>query len=71
MWSCCGYRRRGGSELGQEGREILCGERTGLAVEVVDAEVAEVIDVRAELVGCGGHESIVRVVNPTRAILLS
>jgi hypothetical protein len=53
--------RRG--ELGEESGERFRGEGFTLAVEVVDAHVAEVLDVRAELVGCGGHELIVKVGN--------
>jgi hypothetical protein len=54
LWRC---------ELGEEGGESFWGEGFALAVEVVDAHVAEILDVCAKLVGCGGHVVIVKVGN--------
>jgi len=60
----CGLRggygelRRG--ELGEEGREGFWSERLTVAIEVVDAHVAEVLDVGTELLCRGVHESIVK-----------
>jgi hypothetical protein len=59
---CTGLGPRRG-ELGEEGGESFGGERIALAVEIVDAHVAEILDVCAELVCCGGHEVIVKVGN--------
>jgi hypothetical protein len=49
--------RRG--KLGEESGELFGGQGIALAVEVVNAHVAEVLDVGAELVRCGGHVVIV------------
>ncbi len=50
-------------EFGEKSGESFGGEGFALAVEIVDAHVAEVLDVCAELVGCGGHELIVKAGN--------
>jgi len=59
LWGgCCGGRLRCGGEFGEQGGEGPGSEGFAGPVEVVDAEVAEVFDVGAELVGRGGHEVI-------------
>jgi hypothetical protein len=54
IWLCgCQGGFLCGRELGEENGKGLGGKRLTLAVEVVNAHVAEVLDVRAELVYCG------------------
>jgi len=65
LQGACGYAGLGlrRCKLGKERSEGFRGEGFTPAVEVVDAHVAEIFDVRAELVCCGGHEVIVKVVD--------
>jgi len=65
LQGACGYAGLGlrRCKLGKEGSEGFRGEGFTPAVEVVDAHVAEILDVCAELVCCGGHKVIVKVVD--------
>jgi hypothetical protein len=65
-WRGAGLRCRRGfggggwrGEFGKEGCEVGGGERVGLAVEIVNSQVAEVLDICTELVCCGCHRLIV------------